>query len=128
MATALYKTTTSSNLYHHHHSILPPFSPPFHLHRRTSFLLATPLRLRRLAVVGGGPPSPPSPDPPPPEDTTQLAESRPSDPKEQPFLVEMFLYMSCRSCDKDSRPRKDLPRSVILDVSLLLGYSDRWEG
>lgn len=73
MATVLSNTTASSNLYSH--SIRPPLSPPFHLHRRSSFLLAAPRRLRRLAVVGGGPPSPPSPDPPPPEDTTQLAGS-----------------------------------------------------
>lgn len=39
-----------------------------------------------------------------------------------------FGYRSCGGCDKDSRPRKDLPRGAILDVSLLLGYSDRWEG
>ncbi|CAH2053599.1 unnamed protein product [Thlaspi arvense] len=45
--------------------------PPFHLRRRSSFVLSTPRRLRRLAAVGG-PPSPPSPDPSPPENSTQL--------------------------------------------------------
>ncbi|CAH8260634.1 unnamed protein product [Arabidopsis lyrata] len=70
MAMALSNTTTSSNL--NHYSILSPFSSPYHLHRRSIVLLASPCRLRRLAVAGG-PPSPPGPDPPPPEDTTQLA-------------------------------------------------------
>ncbi|XP_056855769.1 uncharacterized protein LOC108807202 isoform X2 [Raphanus sativus] len=106
MATALFNTTTrSSNLYLHHHSILPRL----HFSRRNISLQVTPRRLRRIAVAGG-PPPPPSPDPPPPENSTQL---------------EVLLWIrSCGSSDKGSRPGKDLPRSAILDVSLLLGYSD----
>ncbi|CAA7057928.1 unnamed protein product [Microthlaspi erraticum] len=65
-------STTSSSKFYSHHPTLPAFSPSIHLHHRTSFLLRSPRRLRRISVAGG-PPSSPGPDPPPPENTTQLA-------------------------------------------------------